>query len=257
MNQTKNCSKCKIEKELSEFNKDKRSKSGLQSVCKYCLKQYYEANKRHHAERCKQHYTNNKEYYIEYHKKYREDNQEKIRQYRADNKQYYAEYNKQWNEDNKDTRIEYMKQHRQENKEHYVKYYEDNKDVYAERGKQWREDNKEYLAEWSKKYQQTPEGKASIKASAHNRRAHKLNNGGKHTAKEILALFDLQSGKCVYCKVKLYKTGNGIFHSDHIVPLSKGGTNSIENIQLLCAKCNQSKSNKLPEIFAAKFNKLF
>lgn len=37
------------------------------------------------------------------------------------------------------------------------------------------------------------------------------------------------------------------FHVDHIVALSHGGRNHIDNYQLLCATCNLKKSNKIEE----------
>ena len=47
-NLTKVCSKCKVEKELGEFNNDKYNKDGLRSYCKRCKallsKDYYKNN---------------------------------------------------------------------------------------------------------------------------------------------------------------------------------------------------------------------
>ena len=46
-------------------------------------------------------------------------------------------------------------------------------------------------------------------------------------------------GKCVYCG----STEN--LQLDHIIPFSKGGATTVENLQLLCQKCNLQKSNKI------------
>ena len=47
--ETKICSKCKVEKDICEYHKDKNKKDGLNTYCKLCAinhsKEYYEKNK--------------------------------------------------------------------------------------------------------------------------------------------------------------------------------------------------------------------
>ena len=47
---------------------------------------------------------------------------------------------------------------------------------------------------------------------------------------------------CQYCG-KYMPDGVGL-HIDHIIPISKGGKTVPSNLQVLCSKCNGSKSNK-------------
>ena len=41
---------------------------------------------------------------------------------------------------------------------------------------------------------------------------------------------------------------------DHIIPLSRGGTNDISNLQTLCLTCNKRKTNKIDYRFNRYFN---
>lgn len=54
-------------------------------------------------------------------------------------------------------------------------------------------------------------------------------------------LYGKQQGYCTGCKVHLEPR---MFEIDHVVPQSKGGASTLDNLQLLCSPCNKSKGNK-------------
>lgn len=48
--------------------------------------------------------------------------------------------------------------------------------------------------------------------------------------------------ECRFCH-KNFKKKKRMLTVDHIIPLSKGGTNDRQNLQALCLRCNKFKSN--------------
>jgi 5-methylcytosine-specific restriction endonuclease McrA len=76
---------------------------------------------------------------------------------------------------------------------------------------------------------------------ANMRRARKLAAGGSHSDQEWQALKTFYDYRCLCCgkrepKIRLTR--------DHVISLTQGGTDSIDNVQPLCARCNSKKNNK-------------
>ena len=75
--------------------------------------------------------------------------------------------------------------------------------------------------------------------AANNKRRSILNELTEHyTKEEWLHLLESSGYRCQHCNSPYELC------ADHVYPISKGGNNTIDNIQVLCRSCNSRKSNK-------------
>lgn len=211
-------------REWNEKNKEKR---------KLYKKEYNERTKAERSASYKIWYEKNKEAKLEKAREWKRNNPDKV-------KAYFDE----WVANNPERR-----------KEHDKRKYEKNKDAINARTKIFYQENRERILERTRELNNRPESKEKRRKYAvenkerrclieNRRRARKLNASGEHTLEDINNLFELQKKKCA--GVDCHKSIKKEYHVDHIVPLSRGGSNDKYNIQLLCPTCNMRKSARDP-----------
>lgn len=203
---SKICAHCKEDKPLSEFGRNRRQRDGMAYRCKACNRklsnEYYQRHPERVRERSRLYHEANRGARNEYTKKWREENPERAR-----------EGHIRWREKNPDY------QNRPEVRAYYKRYREENKEYY-----------KAAIALW---WQEHPEKQAHYDAM---KRARKRNAEGEHTLEEFRELCEVFGNRCLCCG----RTDASLTR-DHVVPLIKGGGNSIANIQPLCRSCNSAK----------------
>lgn len=131
----------------------------------------------------------------------------------------------------------WQRENPEKNRSRSYKWYHAHPDKAREKSKKWHCENPEKSKEANRKWHQENPDKSCAKS--HRRRARKTNAGGNYTAAEWKSMIDHYDNKCLCCgrdDVKLT--------ADHVIPVIKGGTSSIDNIQPLCQSCNSRKHDK-------------
>lgn len=203
---TKRCNICKIDKPIDQFYRKKGAKDGLQSRCKDCHRIWWRS------------------YGYQYEQQRRQRDPEYNERWLA----YKRSKDHEWREQNPDKAREHS-QHTTNRRStdpalraKYTKYERER------RQKRQRADPTfhEHLMDLAKR-------------GWHKRRAKLATTGGSYTRDEWRRLCTYYDHRCVCCGQKRRLT------VDHVIPLTKGGTSNINNLQPLCRSCNSKKHDQI------------
>lgn len=97
--------------------------------------------------------------------------------------------------------------------------------------REWQRRNRDRVAARNSRWKRA--NPATVVAQSNRRRSKTV---GSYTAEEWSAI--PFNDRCSYCG------GVGQMQVEHVVPISSGGSNTIENIVPACRSCNGSKGNK-------------
>lgn len=238
----KKCGKCKLEKNIADFSKDKTKKDGLQVCCKLCK-----------SEMKKNWVLKNKDYIFEYHKNYILNNPEKSLKYRKNqSKSDVSKFNK--------------KKYREENKEKIKEQRRlsklKNKKKTDETSKNYRIKNKENIAKKRNETRKIRKLKDPLFALTSTIRVSISNSLKRNGYSKKTKTFEILG--CTFEEFKIYLESKfdswmtwenrGLYNGelnygwdiDHILPSSLAKTeedviklNHYTNLQPLCSKINR------------------
>ena len=209
----KSCSRCHSSKPETEFVRQATHRDGLTSDCKACRKIVAEQYNAAHPEVAKAR-----------RRRWFEKNRDKV----------YAQ-TKEWRESHPETvkRMKYNNRHKPENAAKIRKW---DRARSTEKNRRYRELNLEKTKALQKRWwERNP---LKIVEYRHRRRALVKKSGGSFSVSEWKELLERYDNKCLACGSTDRLT------ADHVLPLSKGGRNTIDNIQILCYSCNSRKRTR-------------
>lgn len=212
----KRCGKCKVTYPLTCKFFPLSNPTKCRVCSKLASRQWRQKNLARARQFDRDRYGQRQEEMVEYGRRYRKENAEAIsksrRLKREEDPESYRAKRRAYREEN----AEAIKAYRQKNKDkidaYFRAHYRDNKDYYAEKDRR--------------------------------RRAQKRGNGYEPYGKaDIFDMWYEQNGLCYYCQTPLFAS----YDIEHMLPISRGGRDALDNICLSCKPCNWAKRSKTAE----------
>lgn len=261
------CSKCGVEKTISNFYKDINSKRGFSYYCIECTREQH-----------RKYYEENKDIVKQKRQRYRLDNLDKVRE--AQRLYYHTDAQKKYREDyakkNAEHRKEYMREYRKKNAEHIRQkareYYHNNKHKLQVHKKRYKDKNRNRINAQAKEYREKNRKKindkrvqrlhsdsifhmkAQIRGAIRDSLGRKNHRKSSHTADIVGCDLDCLCDYLFKTWEKNYgQPWNGeAYHIDHIVPLATAKTEEdiiklchYTNLQMLTPEDNMTKSDNI------------
>jgi hypothetical protein len=195
----------------------------------------------------------------ESHKYYKEKLCDRCKEARKDYNRKYSIKNKERIYTNHNNRIKERWATDAVFRETQSKWAKNNPEKRKEHSRNWAKRNRTTMREYNKWYRETFPHKGAERAR--RRRAKKSNNGYTvYTEQEVLELHGIS---CHICNLPIDLTAprstskpgweKGL-HIDHLIPIAKGGPDTLENVRPAHGLCNISKGDKMPEDFEVEID---
>lgn len=230
---SKTCISCGTLKPLSEFPDRKGSKDGKRNQCNVCRS--------------------------EQQAQYRQRNQVRIREYR---KTYYQEHKEEairsaveWNRQNPEKATEYKKKWKARNPDYQRRYHLLHIEKRRAKSNDWHYLNREHVRDlhstWYEAHRDYAKARAlewtrknprQARFIRNRREARKRAAGGAFTFEQWENLKSYYDHRCLACGRQEPEI---VLTVDHVIPISRGGSDDISNIQPLCGACNCRKHARI------------
>ncbi len=255
----------RYQREYAQKNKERirqlRNEYRQTDRCKKQRAEYYQQNKEKINQQKREYYLANPEKHLEQKQKqkaWREANSEYVREVRKRNYERHKKDPK-YQEKQKEYRKKYFSnpENVKRQKEKGQKWYLENKErknaqskaSYEANKEAWTERNKRNIAKRKTLDPVSFNQKNSVQSQIYRARKNNTIADG-HTLPELHAYWKSQGidpKRCTYCDAwyRQWKNNWKTSVGDHVVPITKGGHDVMENLVPCCTSCNASKGNRI------------